>query len=288
MLRLPNEVSDKYHTSSLALGFGSYGTVSKAWNRQTCDVYALKHIKKDFLNGKGEWKEAEIMKLLQHPCIVKICEMIDRPTDLYLVMEFVAGGTLKSRLEDHGSLSERTAMIFVYQICSAVRYMHSRDITHRDLKPANMLLASADEHTLLKITDFGLSKLVRNNTQLRSICGTNLFIAPEIFALYSDSVDCIDKNETKKRTYTNKVDIWSLGISAFRMLCDEFPFQDEFDIKYASLFFREKQWQSVGLKTKEFISTLLQKSRETAQNLIDNVTICPAEPAPKRVRKNSD
>lgn len=101
-------------------------------------------------------------------------DIVDRPESVFIKLEFMKGGELLARIQKKKFLTETNSKLFFYQMCAAIKYLHEQKITHRDLKPDNILLASADEHTLLKVSDFGLSKLVRNNSVLRTLCGTPL------------------------------------------------------------------------------------------------------------------
>lgn len=131
---------------------------------------------KQILDGKIDksLNEARIMKSLTHPCIVKMYDIIVSPNStVYITLELMKGGELLTRIQNQKFLSESNSKIFFYQMCYAIKYLHERQITHRDLKPDNILLACEDENTLLKISDFGLSKLT-NNSVLRTLCGTPL------------------------------------------------------------------------------------------------------------------
>lgn len=118
--------------------------------------------------------EARIMKSLTHPCIVKMHDILDSSDSVYITLELMKGGELLTRIQKMRFLSETNSKIFFYQMCHAIKYLHDRKITHRDLKPDNILLESSEENTLLKISDFGLSKLVKSNSVLRTLCGTPL------------------------------------------------------------------------------------------------------------------
>lgn len=137
------------------------------------------------------------------PCVVKLHDIIDTEDSVYMVIAYMKGGDLLSRILSKKRLSENISKLFFYQLCTAVKYLHNKGITHRDLKPDNILLNSSDEETLVKVSDFGLSKLVEKDTIMKTLCGTPLYVAPEIL-------------ETKGHgAYSRKVDIWSLGVVLF-------------------------------------------------------------------------
>lgn len=175
---LSDEIIQKYFVNR-KLGSGSFGTVFLVFNIRSTVKYALKKIKKQLpaANLKGDensfMNEARIMENLQHPCIVRIYEISDCDDGLYLTLEFMEGGDLYERIKKKKFLIEANAKLFFYQMCNAIVYLHQHNIAHRDIKPENILLASSsDENTLIKISDFGLSKIIRNNSALRTFCGT--------------------------------------------------------------------------------------------------------------------
>lgn len=122
---------------------------------------------------------------------------------------------MTNRILSIESLQESTVKFLFYQIVLAVQYLHSKEITHRDLKPQNILLSSQAPKARVKITDFGLSKLVNEDTFLRTKCGTPYYCAPEIW-------------DEKNTVYDKKVDVWSLGVILYYMLAKELPFRCAF------------------------------------------------------------
>lgn len=175
---IPEQISKKYYLGK-KLGSGACGTVFMVHEYRTCATYALKHIKKNQLmdyKADKSLNEAKIMKSLTHPCIVKMHEILDCPDSVYITLELMKGGELLTRIQQKKYLREDNSKCFFYQMCHAIKYLHGQKITHRDLKPDNILLASSEENTLVKISDFGLSKLVKNNSVLRTLCGTPLYV----------------------------------------------------------------------------------------------------------------
>lgn len=174
---LPEDINGKYHVGK-KLGSGACGTVYLVHEYRTCEMYALKHIKKntliDYKSCDKSLNEGKILQRLTHPCIVKMHDVLDRPDSVYITLELMKGGELLTRIQKKRFLTEANSKIFFYQMCDAIKYLHQNKITHRDLKPDNILLASNDENTLLKISDFGLSKRIQNDSVLRTLCGTPL------------------------------------------------------------------------------------------------------------------
>ncbi|XP_055295026.1 ovarian-specific serine/threonine-protein kinase Lok [Sitodiplosis mosellana] len=264
---LPEEIAKKYYKST-KLGSGACGTVFLVYKYRTCQKFAMKHIKKNLLvdyKTDKSLNEARIMKSLTHPCIVKMHEIVDCSDSVYITLELMKGGELLTRIQKKRYLSESNAKVFFYQMCHAIKYLHERKITHRDLKPDNILLASAEENTLLKISDFGLSKLVKNNSVLKTLCGTPLYVAPEVLLTNG------------KGEYTEKVDIWSLGVVLFTMLSGTLPFADDYgspaqeQIKTGNFQFRSSNWRHVSRTAKDLIKDLLTtdvKKRPSIDQLI--------------------
>ncbi|XP_030376882.1 ovarian-specific serine/threonine-protein kinase Lok isoform X2 [Scaptodrosophila lebanonensis] len=263
---LPNEITDTYLVNR-KLGSGACGLVRLVYERRTCQQYAMKIVKKNLLAVSSHHKnnqtdservlnEAKIMKKLEHPCVVKMFDIVDKPDSVYMVLEFMGGGDLLNRIIGSKLLSEPTSKLYFYQMCHAVKYLHDQGITHRDLKPDNVLLESSDEETLLKVSDFGMSKFVQNDSVMRTLCGTPLYVAPEVLITGG------------RGAYTKKVDIWSLGVVLFTCLSGTLPFSDEYgtpaaeQIKRGKYGFRHPAWQRVSQRAKSLIREMLNVDPE--------------------------
>lgn len=210
---LPQKIIEQFHIGR-ALGEGAFGTVYSVHDILTCERFAMKFVRKklDFDNQQMETasNEANILRPLQHSCIIQMHRVISCFEEgIGILLDFMAGGDLHTRITHNDFLTEDNAKFFFYQICTGVKYLHDHQVAHRDLKPENILLASNEKNTLVKITDFGLSKMTNNNTMLHTVCGTPMFVAPEILE--------------EKDPYTHKVDIWSLGIVLSFALSGSFP-----------------------------------------------------------------
>ena len=155
-------------------------------------------------------REINILHLCTHPHIIRLYEVIDTPTDIFLVNEYVAGGELFDYIVSKGRLSADEARNFFHQIISGVEYCHFQKIVHRDLKPENLLL---DANNNIKLADFGLSNLMRDGEFLRTSCGSPNYAAPEVISghLYAGP----------------EVDVWSCGVILYALLCGSLPFDDE-------------------------------------------------------------
>ncbi|XP_024941788.1 ovarian-specific serine/threonine-protein kinase Lok isoform X2 [Cephus cinctus] len=218
---LPSVLKHKYAISR-TLGTGACGTVKLIFSKIGCKKYAMKMItKKSQASNGGKhplndpekiMNEVRILKALKHPCIIRMEEIVDTPSTVYIILELMEGGELFERIRSKQRLSEKCAKLIFYQVILAVHYLHESGITHRDLKPENILLASDDDVTLVKVSDFGLSKLLDSETMMKTFCGTPMYVAPEILLTGG------------KGAYTKQVDVWSLGVILYCCLSGRVPF----------------------------------------------------------------
>lgn len=258
----PLQVRDKYNICK-ELGKGAYGEVRLAFSNQTMEKFAVKIIskKKFTIRGKNEqvftnsiMTEVSILKKLDHPCIIKIYEVIDTPDRVFIVLELVEGGELFDKVASAGQYEEKTAKLLFYQMVLAIKYLHDQGISHRDLKPENILLYDKENNeTLIKVTDFGLSKFFDSATVLKTFCGTPNYLAPEVLVSRGGG------------SYTNKVDNWSLGVILYILLVGYPPFSDENtsvtleqQICKGSYTFPTQYWSTVSKDAIDLIKNLLQ------------------------------
>ncbi|XP_075152380.1 ovarian-specific serine/threonine-protein kinase loki [Haematobia irritans] len=257
---LPKEITSNYYVSR-KLGSGACGLVRLVYDRRSCKEYAMKIVKKNMLatstnpnhltDPNRVMNEAKIMKNLNHPCVINMHDIVDKPDSVYMVLEFMKGGDLLNRIVDNKRLSEKISKLFFYQMCHAVKYLHDKGITHRDLKPDNVLLETSDEETLLKVSDFGLSKFVQKDSVMRTLCGTPLYVAPEVLLTGG------------RGAYTKKVDIWSLGVVLFTCLSGTLPFSDDYgspaceQIKKGHFRFNHPSWKHVSQRATSLIKNML-------------------------------
>jgi calcium/calmodulin-dependent protein kinase I len=232
------------------LGTGAFSKVFSAECRfEPGTMVAIKCIDKKALKGKEESLENEIkvLRKLRHPNIVQLFDTYDEKQYVYLVMELVTGGELFDRIVAKGSYTERDASNLIRQVLEAVAFMHRNGVVHRDLKPENLLYYNHDEDSKIMISDFGLSKTEESGI-MATACGTPGYVAPEVL---------------QQKPYGKAVDVWSIGVIAYILLCGYPPFYDEND---ANLFaqiikgeyeFDSPYWDEISDSAKDFISHLM-------------------------------
>ncbi|QDS68245.1 hypothetical protein FKW77_010609 [Venturia effusa] len=231
------------------LGKGAFAIVYKLATKRDGHFFAAKELeKKRFIkNGRLDQRldnELQIMKSITHPNVVQYIGYHDYVDHLYIIMEYVPCGDMQGYLSKHTYLSEAEAKIMSRQVLEALRYLHSKQITHRDIKPDNILISSQDPFTV-KLSDFGLSKVVNSNqTFLKTFCGTLLYCAPEVFPHYDEHVQ--KKGIKRRRTgssqdtnfhqYSQSVDIWSYAAVLWLSLCGKPPFEGVVDATGKGMF----------------------------------------------------
>ncbi|XP_053278339.1 serine/threonine-protein kinase SIK2 isoform X1 [Pleuronectes platessa] len=192
------------------LGKGNFAVVKLARHRITKTEVAIKIIDKtqlDAVNLEKIYREVQIMKMLDHPHIIKLYQVMETKNMLYLVTEYAKNGEIFDYLAKHGRLSEPEARRKFWQILSAVEYCHNRNIVHRDLKAENLLL---DGHMNIKIADFGFGNFFQPGEPLATWCGSPPYAAPEVF---------------EGQQYEGpQLDIWSMGVVLYVLVCGALPF----------------------------------------------------------------
>uniref|UniRef100_A0A3P9MVJ3 MAP/microtubule affinity-regulating kinase 3 n=1 Tax=Poecilia reticulata TaxID=8081 RepID=A0A3P9MVJ3_POERE len=195
------------------IGKGNFAKVKLARHVLTSKEVAVKIIDKTQLNSSSLQKlfrEVRIMKMLNHPNIVKLFEVIETEKTLYLVMEYASGGEVFDYLVAHGRMKEKEARAKFRQIVSAVQYCHQKCIVHRDLKAENLLL---DADMNIKIADFGFSNEFTLGNKLDTFCGSPPYAAPELFQ--------------GKKYDGPEVDVWSLGVILYTLVSGSLPFDGQ-------------------------------------------------------------
>merc|ERR1719174_617870 len=255
------KITEFYDIDKKKLGEGSYGTVSKCTNKATGVTRAVKSISKAQMKNLDRFKaEIQIMKIMDHPNIIKLYESFEDHRNIYLILELCVGGELFDRIIDSGHFTEVQAAIVLQNMFRAIFYMHENHICHRDLKPENFLFTTKDpiEKTHLKVIDFGLACKFSADQQLKTKAGTPYYVAPQVLA----------------GKYNASADIWSLGVIMFVLLCGYPPFYGETDadvlarMRTGNFSFNPVDWKNVSEDAKNLIRSLLKmnpKDRYTAE-----------------------
>ncbi|KAD6119622.1 hypothetical protein R6Q59_025668 [Mikania micrantha] len=195
------------------LGFGAFGKVKVAQHILTGIKVAIKILVRQSINdsdGERLKREIKIMRVLSHPHIVKLYEVIETRSTIYVIMEYMNSGELFDYITENHRLGENEARHFFQQIISGVESCHLHKVVHRDLKPENLLLDSKGN---VKVADFGLANVMRDGHFLKTSCGSPNYASPEVISghLYAGP----------------EVDVWSCGVILYALLSGGLPFDDE-------------------------------------------------------------
>lgn len=198
------------------LGKGKFATVKLGNKISTSEDVAIKIINKEAMEPKDlelARTEIEIMKFSKHPYIVKLNEVFENRTFIYIIMEYCKGGDLFSYLEKRNfKINEHRAAQIIKQLLTALYYLHSFGIVHRDLKPENVMMINESENSDIRLVDFGLSKLIGPNETCSESFGTMGYAAPEVL---------------QGKPYDKSVDSWSMGIVSYLLITGCLPFDDD-------------------------------------------------------------
>ncbi|KAI8000413.1 CBL-interacting serine/threonine-protein kinase 23 [Camellia lanceoleosa] len=237
------------------LGEGAFAKVKFGRNVETDENVAIKILNKEKILKRdmiGQIKrEISTMKLIRHPNVIRMYEVMASKTKIFIVLEYVTGGELFDKISSKGRLKEAEARKYFQQLINAVDYCHSRGVFHRDLKPENLLL---DANGILKVSDFGLSALpqqVREDGLLHTTCGTPNYVAPEVI---------------KNKGYDGaKADLWSCGVILFVLLAGFLPFEESNLMELYKKIFKAEficpPWFSSG--SRKLIKRILDPNTET-------------------------
>jgi calcium-dependent protein kinase len=277
----PGKIQEFYDLEKKKIGEGSYGAVCRATKKgqPNSRKFAVKSIAKAQMKNMERFKqEIAIMKIMDHPNIIKLIESFEDHRNIYLVMELCSGGELFDRIIDAGHFTEVQAAILMQQIFRAMFYMHENCICHRDLKPENFIFQTKDpiEKSLLKIIDFGLSCKFEKDQVLTTKAGTPYYVAPQVLA----------------GKYDHLSDLWSCGVIMFVLLCGYPPFYGETDadvlskVRLGNFSFNAADWKNVSEDAKNLIRMLLKmnpRDRYTAEQALNHDWVKNKAPKAKNV-----
>ena len=248
---------DKYEVKQ-KIGKGKFGLVKAGINKETKKPVAIKIMAKKNMD-KSDMElakvEIDILKISQHPNIIKLYDVFENENYIYIIMENCSGGDLLSYFEYHDyELPETKVCEIIHKLSMAVYYLHSYGIVHRDLKPENILMTDLSDSADIRLLDFGLSKIIGNDEKCTEPYGTLSFVAPEVL---------------QGKPYDKSVDLWSIGIIAFLLLCGYLPFDDKHSEREIArqtiqdpVPYDNKIWSKLTPEAKTFVDGLLQKKPE--------------------------
>ena len=248
---------DKYEVKQ-KIGKGKFGLVKFGINKETKQQVAIKIMAKKNMD-KSDLElakvEIDILKIGQHPNIIKLYDIYENENYIYIIMEYCSGGDLLSYFEHYEyELKETKVCEIIHKLSMAIYYLHSYGIVHRDLKPENILMTDLTPEADIRLLDFGLSKIVGNEEKCTEPYGTLSFVAPEVL---------------QGKPYDKSVDLWSIGIITFLLLCGYLPFDDKHSEREIArqtiqdpVPFESKIWNKYSSEAKNFVEGLLQKKPE--------------------------
>ena len=246
------------------LGAGTLSTVTAATHIQSNKSYAIKCVRREDLHHSDavalQDEISALKALAECPYIVKFYDVFDEVDNTFLVLERMEGGDLIDRIIEKAHYTESDAREVCKQLLLGVEFCHSKRIANRNLKPENLLLVSKESDTDVKINDFGYAKKVLYPNSLRTQCGTEGYVAPEILE--------------HRPAYDVKCDMWSLGVIIYIVLGGYRPFRGTPDevmkqIRYGNYEFHPKYWNHVSSDAKDLVRRMLTVDTETRISATD-------------------
>lgn len=263
-----NPIFQKYELHE-KLGSGTFATVRRVVNKKdekdqkALKITSLRNLKTEEIAALRN--EVDILQIIEHENVVRLHESHITNEKIYMVQDLLSGGELFDRIIAQTFFSEKEAARVVQQIADALQYLHERNIVHRDLKPENLLLTDNTPNYKIKIIDFGLAK--QSSEPMVMPCGTPGYVAPEIL---------------KRRKYHKEVDVWSLGVITYILLCGFPPFHDDGNnlknlykqIRAGKYSFPKKYWGEISDEAKNLIQRMLvvkPRQRITSEKVLTDV-----------------
>lgn len=263
----------RFYEISDELGSGAFSVVRKGFHRETGDIVAIKVIDKGVCSEeemKYLQREIDIATSLSHEHVAETIECFESDKTLYIVVEYMAGGTLTDVIEKFGCISETSGKLIMHNIFAGLEYIHSKGVVHRDVKPDNVLLTRLALPAVVKLTDFGLARNTTIQVQepgttieddslgpdglMTTPVGTPNFVAPEVL---------------HGLPYGKEVDLFSSGVLMYNLLSGRFPFEADDPqelvrrIKASDYNFPDSEWKYISKEAKSLIAGLLDRSAYT-------------------------
>ena len=277
---------DKYEIKQ-KIGKGKFGLVKCGINKETNKQVAIKIMAKKNMD-KSDLElakvEIDILKISQHPNIIKLYDIYENENYIYIIMEYCSGGDLLSYFEYYEyQLKETKVCEIIHKLSMAIYFLHSYGIVHRDLKPENILMTDLTPEADIRLLDFGLSKIIGNEEKCTEPYGTLSFVAPEVL---------------QGKPYDKSVDLWSIGIITFLLLCGYLPFDDKHSEREIArqtiqdpVPFENKIWNKYSPEARTFVEGLLQKKPEkrySIKELLEHPWIKKMDKVPNKRRDSKN
>ena len=260
----------KYLIDSKIIGQGSFAVVRRCQRVSDDTVMAMKIIKKKSIEKSEDMelirREISILMELDHPNIIRVHSWCETSSRLFIVLDYCGGGNVLDRIIQKGSFSEFETAQLIKELAVTIRYYHSKGVVHRDLKPENIMYLDPS-YSQMKLIDFGMANSLSHPKalELSTACGSPLYAAPEIL------------NHEK---YGTAVDIWSMGVITYLLLCGFPPFFDTQNIKNVYALIRRAKfsfpspfWDNISDDAKDFICCCLElevEERFTAEDVLQH------------------
>lgn len=265
------------------IGSGGFSTVARARERTSLREVAIKVVDKTkYAAGDVSFeREVEVLSGIRHPNVVELYATYVTERNVFMVCELVRGGELLERVSQVGSFTEDEARVVITQVLRAVAHMHAHNVVHRDLKLENILLSDERDARgrsgAVKLIDFGLARFREANAPLRTICGSPLYIAPEILEL--------ETSANEEQCYSTACDMWSVGVILFALLSGYSPFDHEDEaqlyqnIRNGIYHLEPGVWDFISNPAKSLVAGLLEtdpKERLSAEQALAHEWIVAA------------
>ncbi len=266
------------------LGKGQFGVVKLATHIQSGKKVAIKTVKKKKMSNTElelQRREIDVLKMCQHPSIIRLLDIFENPDYIYMVLEYMEGGDLYHYLLKRSfKIPEERARQIMHDMGAALFYLHSYGITHRDLKLENVMMSSNDDRGRPRLVDFGLSKILGPGETASETVGTMSYIAPEVLMAVP---------------YDKSADIFSLGIIAYGCLAGQLPFDDDDDDEIKRMTIEDPlrfgpQWKKISPEAKDIVNKMLEKDpkkRASLEDFMSSKWITRGQEGLQRKRKDS-
>ena len=259
-LRKATDYEDLYKSYEMKdiISQGRYGTIRVGYHKIKKRFVAIKIINKKSISKtdmENIRNQIDILKMATDEFVLKLLDIIENESYLYIMTELCKGGDLYSYLNQRSfKIPEAKAAKLIYKLAKSVSFLHTLGIIHRDLKPENILMTDMSDEADIRISDFCICKRLEPNETTKEIVGTLGYMAPEVLM---------------GKEYNYSADVWAIGVITYLLLTGYLPFDDEQEDKevirktlFESIPFYNDSWKNISSKAKEFVKKILKKDKE--------------------------